>query len=268
MMRYNQEAYYKKYGSDVMFTFAPKTDTLLVIIFVLLIVNGFVYFAQYNKWHKVCSRLSKAAVEDWNPSQGGTYESKELRDHAIQLMEETKKVIIDNNDSKGGDGAGVEKEKMNSKEIKNEKKKNKSTSTKEKKEKLNDELRPIIEKLAYDIVDFGAGYHKPTWMDLVMIKLIIFPYHFAIGTVWQLKYWIRRIQKIDLSEEEKKVLTERSVGNIIWEYATENDKTVMIKRELWLLKNLKEWNEEREFAKLSKTEQKQYKAMMKREKQN
>merc|ERR1712195_210300 len=68
MMRYNQEAYYKKYGSNVMFTFAPKTDTLLVIIFVLLFVNGFVYFAQYNKWHKVCSRLAKAAIEDTTTS--------------------------------------------------------------------------------------------------------------------------------------------------------------------------------------------------------
>jgi len=83
MMRYNQEAYYKKYGSNVMFTFAPKTDTLLVIIFVLLFVNGFVYFAQYNKWHKVCSRLAKAAIEDWNPGQGGSYINKKLEPYFL-----------------------------------------------------------------------------------------------------------------------------------------------------------------------------------------
>ena len=178
-MRYNQEAYYKKYGSNVMFTFAPKTDTLLVIIFVLLFVNGFVYFAQYNKWHKVCSRLAKAAIEDWNPSQGGSYESKELRDHAIQLMEETNK----------------DKSEDTTISTKESKKKSSKTTTKEKKEKLNDDLRPIIEKLAYDIVDFGAGFHKPTWKDLVVLKLAIFPYHFAIGSVWQIQYWINRLQK-------------------------------------------------------------------------
>ena len=252
MMRYNQEAYYKKYGSNVMFTFAPKTDTLLVIIFVLLFVNGFVYFAQYNKWHKVCSRLAKAAIEDWNPSQGGSYESKELRDHAIQLMEATNK----------------DKSEETTTSTKDSKKKVSKTTTKEKKEKLNDDLRPIIEKLAYDIVDFGAGFHKPTWKDLVVLKLAIFPYHFAIGSVWQIQYWINRLQKKPFSENEKSVLTQRSVGHIIWEFATEEEKTTMVKRELWNLKNLKEWNDEREFQKLSKKEQKQYKEMMKREKQN
>merc|ERR1719464_1384858 len=90
MMRYNQEAYLMKYGSDVMFTFAPKSDTILVLIFVLGIINGFVYFAQYNRWKKVCDRLAKAASEDWNPSQGGTPESKELREKAIVLMNESK----------------------------------------------------------------------------------------------------------------------------------------------------------------------------------
>merc|ERR1719284_2182590 len=90
-MRYNQEAYYQKYGSDVMFTFAPKTDTMLVIILIVCAVNGFVYFAQYNKWRKVCERLAKAAVEDWSPAMGGSAESRQLRQDAMELLAEAKK---------------------------------------------------------------------------------------------------------------------------------------------------------------------------------
>jgi len=256
MLRYNQEAYYKKYGSNVMFTFAPKSDTMVVLCFVLLLINGFAYFAQYNKWNKVCERLSKAATEDWNPSQGGTSESKELREHAIEIMngvKETEKSL-----------KGEKKVLTNG----NTKKKAMKLTNKEKKQQLDDELRPIITKLAFEVEDFGAGFHKPTWKDLVILKLAVFPYHFLFLAAWQLKYWMRRIQKKDLSEDEKNVLTERAVGKVIWEFASDKEKEVMVGRELWKLSKFKEWNEEREFAKLSKSEQKQYKAMMKHQKAN
>ena len=71
-----------------------------------------------------------------------------------------------------------------------------------------------------------------------------------------------------MSDDEKNVLTERAVGNVIWEFASEKEKETMITRELWNLSNFKEWNEEREFSKLSKAEQKQYKAMIKHQKAN
>jgi len=255
MLRYNQEAYYKKYGSNVMFTFAPKSDTKVVLFFVLLLINGFAYFAQYNKWNKVCERLSKAATEDWNQSQGGTSESKELREHAIEIMNETKEA------EKSTD---ADKKVLKT----NGKKKALKLTTKEKKQQLDDELRPIIQKLAFEVEDFGAGFHKPTWKDLVVLKLAVFPYHFSFIAAWQMKYWIRRIQKKELSDDEKNVLTERAVGNVIWEFASEKEKETMITRELWNLTNFKEWNEEREFSKLSKAEQKQYKAMIKHQKAN
>lgn len=260
MLRYNQEAYYKKYGSNVMFTFAPKSDTAFVLFFVLALINGFAWFAQLNKWKKVCERLAKAATEDWNPSQGGTAESKELRDHAIEIMNETKEA------EKSVDGKS--KESKNAKTTTGSNKKALKLTTKEKKAKLDDELRPIIQNLAYDVEDFGAGFHKPTWKDLVLIKLAVFPYHFMFSAGWQLKYWIRRIQKEELNEDEKDVLTQRAVGNVIWEFASDKEKEIMIAKSLWLLKNLKEWNEEREFQKLSKAEQKQYKAMIKHQKAN
>mmetsp|Transcript_26950 Transcript_26950/g.29027 ORF Transcript_26950/g.29027 Transcript_26950/m.29027 type:complete len:431 (+) Transcript_26950:158-1450(+) len=259
MLRYNQEAYYKKYGSNVMFTFAPKSDTMVVLCFVLLLINGFAYFAQYNKWNKVCERLSKAATEDWNPSQGGTSDSKELRNQAIDILNGVKET----EKSMNGD-----KKVLTSNGTSTNKKKTMKLTNKEKKQQLDDELRPIITKLAYENEDFGAGFHKPTWKDLVILKLAVFPYHFLFMATWQVKYWMRRIQKKDLSEDEKNVLTERAVGKVIWEFASDKEKEIMVGRELWNLSKFKEWNEEREFAKLSKSEQKQYKAMLKHQKAN
>lgn len=268
MMRYNQELYFQKYGSDVMFTFAPKSDTIIVLLFVLALINGFVYFAQYNRWKKVCDRLAKAATEDWNASQGGSSESKALRTKAMKVMEHengedtdgatingtaTSKSTTTSKHKTGGGGSSKSGGKLTSKE---------------KKQLLNDTLRPFITKLAYEIEDFGAGFHKPTMKDLALIKMAIFPLHLVQGTVWQVLYLVRRIQKLPLSDAEKLVLTERAVGHVMWEFSSEDEKTQLVSKELWILKNLAEWNEEREFAKLSKSEQKQYKLMMKHQKQN
>jgi hypothetical protein len=45
-------------------------------------------------------------------------------------------------------------------------------SSKEKKEKNNEELRPIVVQLVNEIHDFGAGFHKPTWRDLLGLDII------------------------------------------------------------------------------------------------
>lgn len=256
-LRYDQDGYYKKYGSEVVFTFAPQSDVVFVSILILAVINGFVYFAQYNRWKKVCDRLVKAAVEDWSPSMGGSPESKKLREDALKMLAEDKP-----------NGEKSEAKNATTAATKKGGKKGSKMTGKEKKEKESESLRPYVEKLAYEITDFGAGFHKPTWKDLALVKMAMWPYHLTIGTAWQAKYWIRRIQKLDLNDEERSVLTERAVGHVIWEFSSEDEKQTMIKRELWKLSNLKEWNEEREFAKLSKSEQKQYKLMKKHEKMN
>merc|ERR1712232_129689 len=131
-------------------------------------------------------------------------------------------------------------------------------TSKEKKNKQNEELRPYVEKLAFAIDDFGAGFHKPTMKDLFVFKMVVFPYHFGKASVWQLNYWVRRLQGKELSDDERSVLTERAVGNVAWEFANEEERTAMISKELWKLDNLKKWNEEQELKKMSKTERKQY----------
>lgn len=250
-MRYDFELYVKKYGTSVLWEYAPKSNTVIVVFFILAVVNVFGWFAQYNKWQNVADRLVKAAVEEWSPSQGGTPESKELREHAITVLAEREKETGESGDT------------TSSATTKGSKKGPKMTA-KEKKQKQNDDLRPIIKELAYEMDDFGAGFHKPTWRDLIIVKLVQFPYHFSIAVVWQIGYWIRRLQKKELNDEEKAVLTERAVGHVAWELASEDTRKIMIERKLWILENLAEYKEEEEFGRLSKTSQKNYNRYVKR----
>ena len=77
------------------------------------------------------------------------------------------------------------------------------------------------------------------------------------GIIWECGFWIRRFQKKELSDEERAVLTERAVG-ITWVVSSEEEQQGMMKRELWIKENLKEWKEEQEIKNLSATEQKMY----------
>jgi DnaJ domain len=87
-MRYNQEAYFQKYGSSVLWSYAPKTDTTVVILLLFIIGNIVSWYAQKHRWQMVADRLIKAAVEDWTPREGGTPESKQLRERALAILAE------------------------------------------------------------------------------------------------------------------------------------------------------------------------------------
>lgn len=252
-MRYNQEAYFQKYGASVLWQYAPQSDATIIILVLFAIINWFSWIAQKSRWQNVADRLIRAAVEDWSPSMGGTDESKQIREDALAILKEQEEST----------GTAEEIATPDKKSGKGKAKKQSKVSGKEKKKMEQDALRPIIAELVNKIDDFGAGFHKPTLKDLFVVKFAKFPYHFALGTIWQTKYWIRRLQKKELNDEERLVLTERAVGHVAWELASDEQREAMVKRELWILDNLVDFKEEQEFNRLSKSEQKMYNRMKK-----
>jgi DnaJ family protein C protein 25 len=259
-MRYNQEAYFQKYGASVLWNYAPQSDATMIILVLLLAINWFSWIAQKTRWQNVADRLVKAAVEDWSPSMGGSDESKQLKDKALVILKE-KEVANGNNDDEAS--STTADKKTGKGKVKKEKGQVK-VSGKEKKKLEQDALRPIVTELVSEIDDFGAGFHKPTWRDLFLVKLSKFPYHLATGLAWQAKYSIRRLQKKELTDEERNVLTERAVGNVGWDLASDDERKEMVKRKLWIKDNLIEWKDEQEFQKLSKADQKYYNKMKKK----
>lgn len=254
-MRYNQEAYYKKYGTSVLWTYAPKSDVTLIVAVLLILLNAFSWFAQKTKWQKVADRLIKAAAEDWSQSQGGSPESKELREHALAILAEREKASEASN--------GEDKSAASSKKSKA---KTKKLSGKEKKKQELEALMPILKELVDEMTDFGGGFHQPTWRDLMIVHLGMMPYRMAVGIAWEAKYYLNRFQGKDLSDEEKEVLTQRAVGPVAWDLANEETRETMIKRELWIMNNLIEWKEEEEIKNLSGWEQKAIRKAQKAEK--
>jgi DnaJ family protein C protein 25 len=253
-LRYNQEAYFMKYGSSVLWSYAPQTDTSIVVIVLFLLGNIASWYMQKHRWQMVANRLIKAALEDWTPSQGGTAESKQLREEALTILakrEDSSGESAETTPAKSGKqkAAGKAKQKL---------------SLKDKKKEEQDALEPIIAALVNDIKDFGGGFHQPTWKDLMAVGLVKLPMKITAGIVWETKYWLRRARNIELSDEEKEVLTERAVGSVAWDIASEEDREEMLKRQLWVKENFNDWKEDQEIRNLSAADQKYYNKLKKK----
>lgn len=234
--------HFQKYGTSVLWTYAPKSDVSMVIIILFTVANIASWFGQKHRWQMVADRFIKAVVEDWSPSQGGTPESKELRQEALKILADRQKKEEEEN----GDTSAQNKKKA------------KKVAGKERKKQEQETLQPIVKELVYAMDDFGGGFHKPTWKDLLIVSIVKFPYTFAMGCLWQINYWIRRLQKKELNDEEKEVLTQRAVGPIAWSGKTDEEREEMLKKELWIKENLADWKEEEEVKKMSTADQKAY----------
>lgn len=249
-LRAHPMEYFNKYG-NVMYSYAPKTDTMFVIFILLLAGSIFTWFAQKNKWQQIANLAVKHAVEGLKNGEGGSTESIKLRAHAEDMLKEKKEK--EGLDISWGGGKTKGKMKLTKKEVR---------------QRENEELRPIIEELVKDIKDFGAGFHQPTWKDILVVKMAKWPLTIAVQIGWHSKYFMRRLQGAELNDDEKEVLTKRAVGPRVWETAKEKDRNEMVEMKLWKMENLEEWSEMQDVKQLSSREQKAYGKLMKKKLKN
>jgi curved DNA-binding protein CbpA len=255
------DEYFRKYGSGVLWEYAPKSDATFVILLFLVVGSAFTYYAQKNRWETIAKHLIRAACEDWSAVEGGSAESAEIREKALGILAERKGSGVDGSVDEKEDGGGNKKSKAGDK-----KKKGPKMSSKEKKEKEIEELRPIIVELVNEIDDFGAGFRKPTMHDLLVVRMVKWPYRLTKWLLWWGKYGIRRLKKLEYNEEEREALTISAVGEVAWVAASDEDREKMLTMDLWVMDNLVAWKEEQEMNQLglSATKKKQIKKLKKR----
>ena len=194
-------------------------------------------------------------MEDWSPAQGGSEESKHLREEALKMFKEQEEQAKAMNGSFDESTAPKKSKKKGAKKV---------ISSKDKKKVEQIGLEPIVREMVYEMDDFGGGFHKPTWRDLLIVTLARMPYDVTVGLWWNGNYMIRRMQGKELSEEEREVLTKRAVGPVVWDTASEEVQRDMVDRELWVSANMAEWEEEQEVKRMSKADQKEYNRMKKK----
>ncbi len=244
------DEYFRKYGSSVLWSYAPQSDASVIIILFLLLGSAFTYFAQKQKWQTIANHLVKAAVEDLSPREGGSSESIEIRAKAMEILAKKKE-----------DAGASQDDKATEK-----KKKGPKLTAKERREKEQSELRPICIELVNEIDDFGGGFRKPTIHDLLILKMVKWPYHLATAAVWWTKYAVRRLKNLELDDEERLVLTKNAVGEVTWAAVSDEEREEMLTLDLWITENLVEFREKQEMkqAGVSSTMKKKIARMKKR----
>jgi len=259
-LRERPDEYYKKYGSSVLYSYAPKSDTLFVVAILLFIGCVFTWFVQKQRWQQVADKVIRDAVEGLKAHEGGSTESIAAREKAEKRLEKEKEEEQEKEGNEDDSSPNCIKKP-------NEKVKAKGKQTKKEIRDLQkEELRPYIIDAVKEYKDFGAGFHQPTWRDLLIVRMSFWPFYIVIGIFWECKYYFRRLRKIELSDEEREILTKRSVGTVVWLSASDQDRKEMVKRELWVMANLEEWQEVLEVRQLSSGDQKRYNRMKKKEK--
>merc|ERR1712127_1008516 len=99
-----------------------------------------------------------------------------------------------------------------------------------------------------------------------MGKMVKWPYYLATSMLWWSKYALRRVRKLELNDDERKVLTKNAVGEVTWVAVSDEEREKMLTLQLWVTENLIEWREEQEMklAGLSANKRKQIKKMRKK----
>jgi len=192
----------------------------------------------------LADHLIKAAVEDWNIREGGSTESMELRKKALDMLAEKEGEPPQN--VSNGDGKKTLKRKASKAELK------------EKKKQSQEELRVVVTSLVNEIDDFGAGFHKPTYKDILIYKLLFLPVSLFHILTWRIQYSIRRLRKLPYNDEELRHFAKQMVGHVAWEAASEEEREEWKGRELWKMANYEEWTEDQEVKKLSIGDQKRH----------
>lgn len=246
-LRDRPDEYLHKYGSSVIFKYAPKSDVRIIIIILLVSASLFTWFVQKQRWRTVADHLIKAAVEDWGRREGGSTESAEIRQKALDILaDQQEQKEQENGHANNGSAAGKKPPKKGAKVTK-----------KEKKQEEKEALRKIVEKLVNEIDDFGGGFRKPTWKDVFVVKCLYLPAAIFRTVSWGIIFYARRLRGLPYSDEELEVMTKRAVGQIAWDACSEEEHEQMKKSALWNTQNLEEWKEMQEMKTLSAGERKQ-----------
>ncbi len=272
-LRDRPDEYIHKYGTNVMYHYAPKSDVVMVLLILLIAGNAFTWFAQKNRWQTVADHVVQLALEGATLRDGGSDESVAIREKALEILAEQKqkqKEAANNAAAAAADDGGGKGKKDSTATRRGSsgsakgpsptKKKGGAKATKkEQKEQEMEELRPIVVQLVREEhQDFGGGFHRPTWRDLLITKLAIWPVQLSKAMVWQIGYWGRRLRGLDLSESEREVLTRRAMGEITWHSLSDEDRADACTQDLWIVANLEDWREMQEVKRLGAGYQKKY----------
>ncbi|KAL2100146.1 hypothetical protein ACEWY4_004540 [Coilia grayii] len=117
------------------------------------------------------------------------------------------------------------------------------------KEEIREEEEEIIRDIIKNKIDIKGGYQKPNISDILLCKLVLFPYHLVMYVVWYCS-WVYRftVKKEDYGEEEKLYLIRKHMKMSQAQFDSLDDhlRETFLERQLWIKENYEVYKLEQE----------------------
>lgn len=274
----NQTFYVEKYGHFYLQQYYPKSNTLLVILFLLLVFSIMGPVIQHSKYTHACAYLRTAAVKGWGLHEGGSRETLEIRRRALERLRDQ---------GKGGNGnGGAEGEGKVAATVSaaggggKGKKKNKGggpggagggggkqggrggggSGGGKGEEKVDPDFEAAVRAIVSEM-EIRGGHREWEWDDMLVVKLFRLPAFLGASVLFQTRWYVNHtLRGQPFSEEEEAYLAARMVGPGRWESLEEEEKTELVQARIWEDKewSFGDWVEERELQKMPPKMRKNY----------
>ncbi|KAG5176344.1 heat shock protein 40 like protein/ DnaJ domain-containing protein [Tribonema minus] len=209
------DAYWIKYGSHVVYKYAPESDVRFVLLGLLLAISALGYGLQYNKYQRAVKFVIAAADANLRTTQGGNAMTLAVRREAEGILAERQK-------ARQEAAAATKPAKGTPK-----------PSRKEIMEEQAKELRGIIEELAMKVEIKGA-HRKPTIWDVPAVWLCLAPLRIARRCAYFSRWlMLSKLGGRPLPVGDIEYWTVRAVGKDTWDAADEAARKEAIQTEAW-----------------------------------
>lgn len=108
------------------------------------------------------------------------------------------------------------------------------------KEEIREEEEEIIRDIIKNKIDIKGGYQKPNISDILLFKIILFPYHMCLYVVWYWS-WIYRfnIRGEEYGEEEKLYIIRKymKMSQAQFDSLEDHLRQTFMERKLWIKEN-------------------------------
>lgn len=105
------------------------------------------------------------------------------------------------------------------------------------KEEIREEEEQIIRDIIKNKIDIKGGYQKPNISDILLCKIILFPYHLCVYVAWHCSWFYRfTLCREEYGEQEKLYLIRRYMKMSQAQFDSLDNNLIeeFLQKELWL----------------------------------
>ncbi|KAM3842223.1 dnaJ homolog subfamily C member 25 [Diretmus argenteus] len=117
------------------------------------------------------------------------------------------------------------------------------------KEEIREQEEEVIRDIIKNKIDIKGGYQKPNWSDILLCKLVLFPYYLTSYVAWSASWFYRfTVCREEYGDQEKLYIIRRNMkmSQSQFDSLEENLRDSFLEKQLWIKENYEVYKQEQE----------------------